>query len=313
MSRATGADKSRLAHLLVLATVAVWGSTFVVVKGALRDCSPLLFNQLRMLLAFAALLLVNGGSLRRLRGRSLLGGALAGALLAAGYELQTVGLLYTTPSHSAFLTGLVVVLVPLFSVAPRLRAPGAMPPRMVHLLGAAGALAGIALLTTPAGTPFRQLAAGLNRGDVLSLLCAVAFALHLLMLSHLASWMPTRQLATLQIGFAALSMTVLTPALEHTHLVWSRALVLALVVCALFATAAAFSIQSWAQKHLQASHTAMLLALEPAFALLCSLLFFREPLTLRSGLGAAVILASLLLTELASASPVAEQPEANLV
>ena len=310
MSRAR--QQSRLAYLLLLADGVVWGSTFVVVKAALRDCSPLLFNQLRMLIAFVALAVWNAGSWRRMTRRAVWSGAVAGVLLAFGYELQTTGLVYTTPARSAFLTGLVVVLVPLFSAWPRLRAPGTHAPRLVQLLGALGAFAGIVLLTTPAGTPLRDFTSGVSRGDILSLLCAAAFALHLLSLAHLSPRVPTAQLATLQIGFAALTMSVATPLLERTYFRPSPSLALALLVCALFATAAAFSIQSWAQKHLQANHTAMLLALEPAFALGISILFFGERLRFRSGTGAALILCSLLASELLTGAHIAEQPEANM-
>jgi drug/metabolite transporter (DMT)-like permease len=303
--------QSILAHVLLLATVAVWGATFGVVKDALRDASPLLFNQLRMILAFVALALLNAREWRHMSRDAFKAGAIAGFLMAAGYELQTTGLATTTPARSAFLTGLVVVLVPLLSAIPLLRPPGGQRPGATALLGAAGAFLGIVLLTTPAGTPLREFTRGIHTGDVLSFLCAIAFAGHLLSLAHLARRVRTAQLATLQIGFAALFMSVATPAMEHTYLHWTASLVLALFVCALLATAAAFSIQSWAQQHLQASHTAMLLALEPAFALLTALLFFGERLTARSGTGAALILGSLLASELLSAT-VSEQPEANL-
>jgi drug/metabolite transporter (DMT)-like permease len=303
--------QSVMAHLLLLATVAVWGATFGVVKGALRDSSPLLFNQLRMILAFFALAVLHAREWPRMGRDAIKAGAVAGFFLAAGYELQTAGLVSTTPAHSAFLTGLVVVLVPLFSVWPRLRAPGAHKPRATALLGAAGAFAGIVLLTAPPGVPLHDFASGINIGDLLSLLCAIAFAAHLISLSHLARRVPTAQLATLQIGFAAVFMSIATPSIEHTYLHWTGSLISALLVCALFATAAAFSIQSWAQQHLQASHAALLLALEPAFALLTGLLFFGERLTFRSGSGAALILGSLLVSELLSGT-VSEQPEANV-
>jgi drug/metabolite transporter (DMT)-like permease len=298
--------------VLLLATVAVWGSTFPVVKGALRDCSPLLFNQMRMTLAFAALALVNAKEWRRMSRGAVLAGSVAGLFLAAGYELQTAGLVSTTPARSAFLTGLVVVLVPLLSVWPRLRAPGSAGPGWQHVAGAVGAFVGIVLLTTPAGTPVTEFTRGINVGDVLSLGCAVAFALHMISLAHLARQMPAAQLATLQVGFAAVVMSIATPLLERTRLHWTGSLVTALVVCALFATAAAFSIQSWAQAHLHASQTAMIVALEPAFALVTSLLFFGERLTVRAGSGAALMLVSLLATELMGGGVVAEQPEANL-
>lgn len=307
----TAKQQSWLPHVLLLGVVAVWGSTFVVVKRGLGDCSPLLFNQLRMLLAFVVLAAVHWREWPRLTMSAVASGAVAGLFLATGYELQTSGLVYTSAARSAFLTGLVVVLVPLFSIAPRLRAPGSHPPGLRHLAGALGAFAGIVLLTTPAGTPLREFTRGINAGDLLSLACAVAFALHLLSLSHLARRVPTAQLATLQIGFAALGMTAATPLLEHPHVHWTGMLVAALVVCAVLATAVAFTVQSWAQKHLQASHTAMMLSLEPAFALLFSLLFLGERLTARSGSGAALILGSLIGTELLSENPIAEQPEAN--
>ncbi len=313
MTSASGTTRRQtlLSTLLLLATVAIWGSTFAVVKGALRDASPLLFNQIRMLMAFAALALLHIREWPRMTAAAVRAGAVAGVCLAAGYELQTAGLARTTPARSAFLTGLVVILVPLFSAWPRLRAPGAPPPGWGHLLGALGAFGGIVLLTAPPNTPLSEFTRGIHTGDVLSLACAVAFALHLISLAHLARRVPTSQLATLQIGFAALTMTIATPLLEHTYLHWTPSLIAALLVCALFATAAAFSVQSWAQQHLQASRTAMLLALEPAFALLTSLLFFGERLSLRSGTGAALILGSLLAAELLSSTPVSEQPEAN--
>ncbi len=303
--------QSWLAHILLLGVVAVWGSTFVVAKGALRDCSPLLFNQLRMVLAFTVLAVVHWREWRRMTVAAFVSGAVAGLFLGAGYELQTSGLVYTTAARSAFLTGMVVVLVPLFSVVPRLRAAGSHPPGWTNLLGAIGAFAGIVLLTTPAGTPLRDFSHGINAGDLLSLAAAIAFALHLLSLSHLARRVPTAQLATLQIGFAALGMTITTPLLEHTRLHWSGMLVSALLVCAVLGTAVAFTVQSWSQQHLQASHTAMMLALEPAFALLLSLLFLGERLTVRSASGAALILLSLIGSELLATNPIAEQPEAN--
>lgn len=304
-------SKRRLASLLLLCVVAVWGSTFVVVKQALRDCSPLLFNQLRMLLAFAALAAMHWKQWRRMGMPAIYRSALAGVLLATGYELQTVGLVHTTAARSAFLTGLVVLIVPLLSSVPLLRAPGAGRPRVVQLAGAAGAFLGIVLLTTPPGTPLYQFTRGWHMGDVLSLLCAGAFALHLITLSHVARHVPTAQLATLQIGFAALTMTLATPLLEQPHLHWSPALAGALLVCALLATAAAFSVQSWAQQHLQANQTALLLSLEPAFALLFSITVLHEPSSARSAAGAALVLVSLVVSELLS-GPIAEQPEANL-
>ncbi len=114
---------SALAHILLLAVVFVWGATFVLVKDALQDASPLLFNLLRMTLAFIALAIVNHRQLRHITRRALISGLIVGIFLAAGYQFQTAGLALTTPAKSAFITGLVVVFVPLFTLIPALRSP----------------------------------------------------------------------------------------------------------------------------------------------------------------------------------------------
>src|ERR1019366_3865655 len=138
------------AYLLMLFVVAVWGSTFVVVKGALGDATPAAFNLVRMTLAFAVLAVAYHRYWRGIRRWHLGAGALVGLCLATGYQFQTTGLARTTPSKSAFITGLLVVLVPLFSSIPGLHPPGARRPRWNVFLSAALAFAGIILLTAPA-------------------------------------------------------------------------------------------------------------------------------------------------------------------
>src|SRR5271170_5287620 len=116
--------RSLKAHLLLLAVVFVWGSTFVLIKGALADISPLLFNLLRMVLATGCLALVYRAHIGRIRRSALVFGAITGFCLAMGYQFQTAGLRLTTPSKSAFITGLVVVIVPLLLIIPWLRPAG---------------------------------------------------------------------------------------------------------------------------------------------------------------------------------------------
>ena len=118
------------AYILMLCVVAVWGSTFVVIKGALADATPAAFNLVRMALAFALLAIAYHRAWRGIRRSDLAAGAVVGLCLAAGYQFQTIGLVRTTPSKSAFITGLVVVLVPLFSTIPALRPPGAQAATM---------------------------------------------------------------------------------------------------------------------------------------------------------------------------------------
>ncbi len=296
-------SRSQLAHLLLLLVVVVWGATFVLVKEALADSSPLLFNLLRMTLAALALALVNLRHLKGVSMRSLARGALAGLFLAAGYQFQTVGLARTTPAKSAFITGMVVVFVPLLTLFTAIRPKTSPAPGWNALGGGLLAFSGLFLLTTPAGTQWRDLFRDMGPGDLTTLFCALAFAAHLITLAHVAPQMQVRQLSTLQISFAALFMLLTLPLQQRLYLHASLRLLLAIAITGLLATAAAFTIQSWAQKHLPATHTAILFTLEPVFAGLTSFVLLHERLGRRSLSGAALILCAIALLELLPAAP----------
>ena len=293
---------STLAHLLLLAVVAVWGATFALIKDALQDISPLLFNLIRMALAFFALAAINHRQLRGLTRPTVLSGFVVGVFLAAGYQFQTAGLARTTSSKSAFITGLVVVFVPLFTSVPALRPAGTHRPGWNAAFGAILAFSGLLLLTTPTGTRFADIFSTIGIGDLLTLACAIAFAGHLLAIAHTASSLPTAQLATLQIGFAALIMAVTLPLGGKPHVTVTLRLLIALAFTSLLATAAAFTIQSWAQQHIPPTHTAILITLEPVFACITSLIFLHERLTPRSLTGAALILAGIACIEFLTAA-----------
>ena len=294
----------RLAFILLLAVVMVWGSTFVLVKDALQDASPLLFNLLRFALAALVLLVVGARELRRLSWPNLRGGMLAGGLLAAGYELQTMGLARTSAVHSAFITGMVVVFVPLLSFLPRLRATGHGRPGWQALLGAVTAFLGLFLLTTPPGIPVGAVLNTIGVGDLLTLLGALAFAGHLLSLARL-SHLPVSLLAPLQITFCAAVMLLCLPLSGPLALHWTPRLAIALALTSLLATAGAFWVQTWAQQHLLATSTAVVVTLEPVFALGFSMLFRGERLDLRAAGGAGLILLGIVVTELFSTTTVA--------
>ena len=298
------------AYVLMVLVVAIWGSTFVVIKGALNDATPAAFNLIRMTLAFVLLCAAYHRSWRSMERGHIAAGAIVGLCLALGYQFQTTGLARTTPSKSAFITGLVVVLVPLFSSIPGLRPPGARPPRWNAFVGAALAFTGILLLTAPAAAQnsgaasnaniagFLPDLSSINFGDVLTFGCAIGFAFHCLALSHVSPRVSFQPLALLQVGFCAVFMALSLPLIEHPHVHWTSRLIVALIIAAALATAAAFSIQSWAQSILPPTHTALLLTLEPVFAWITSFLFTGERLGMRPACGALLILAGIALTEL---------------
>ena len=294
------------AYLLMLFVVAVWGSTFVLIKGALAHATPAAFNLARMTLAFAVMAVGYHRYWRGIRRWQVLSGAIVGLCLATGYQFQTLGLARTTPSKSAFITGFLVVLVPLLSSIPGLRPPGGRSPQWNAFVGAVLAFAGIILLTVPAAQARGQIGfatvlpdmSSINFGDVLTFGCAVAFAFHCIALGHASPRIAFQSLALLQVGFAAVFMAVSLPLIETPHVEWTPGLLGALAIAAVLATAAAFSIQSWAQSILPSTHAALIMTMEPVFAWITSFLVTGERLGVRPACGAVLILAGIAITEL---------------
>ncbi len=293
-------SSERLAQVLLLGVVAVWGITFVVVKDALRDASPLVFNMIRMGLATVALVAMHRRALRRVSVKQVLKGAAVGAFLAAGYQLQTLGLARTTAAKSALLTGLVVIFVPILTTVRALRPAGTARPGAFTAVGVVLAFVGLVLLTTLPGTVAANIFSSIGVGDLLTLGCALAFAGHLLTLAHVSKGFQTESgvLATLQIGAATVAMLLTLPLEGAHHLVWTPRLIVALGVTSLLGTAAAFTVQSYAQAHLPPTQTALLLTLEPVFAWVTSIVVLGERMGARSALGAGLILAGIATIEL---------------
>jgi drug/metabolite transporter (DMT)-like permease len=277
------------AELGLVFNTLIWGSTFVVVQQALHDVSTLLFLALRFGLATLALALVFRRRVVRFADwrDALQGGCLAGLFLFAGYLFQTVGLRYTSAPNSAFLTGLSIVLVPLLGAAvyrKRLR--------WAEMAGASVALVGMGLMTLPGS----QLS--LNPGDMLTVLCAVAFAGHILVVGHYALRVSYESIAVLQVAVCALLAAASFGWAERVYIQWSPRVVGAVVVTGLLATALAFAIQAWAQQYTTPTRVAIIFALEPVFAWITSYLVEGVSLTVRASFGAGLILTGILLVEL---------------
>ncbi len=278
---------------VALAVVAfIWGSTFVLVKQALADISTLYFLFLRFALASLCLALLFAPAFRKMPRREiqrgLAGGAIAGLFLWLGYILQTVGLKYTTASNSGFLTGLYIVLVPLIGAALFRRRPGGR-----EIAGIVVATIGMIVMTLPS----LEANFHMNRGDLLTIGCAAAFACHLLTVGHYSQRERIEAVALGQIACAAV-LSGLALTFEPPRVIWSRAVWTALLLTAIFATAAAFALQTWAQRYTTAARTALIFALEPVVALVAAVSLGGEALTVYAVAGGALILAGILAVEL---------------
>jgi len=274
----------------------IWGATFVVIKMALDDASPLMFVSLRFTLATALLLAIFARRAPLWDAGLARAGGIIGIFLCAGFVFQTIGMQYTTPAKSAFITALSVVLVPVVLVVlfgRRLRP--------LTVLGVLAAAAGMYLLTIPAGE-FR-----IGRGDFITFLCALAFAGHIVAVGHYAPRHSVGGLVVWQVAVTLALVAVATPlaglsGLEDVRLHWTPSLVFAVLLSAGLGIAFAFSVQTWAQQFTSPTHTAIIYSLEPVFAALFSYLILEERLGPRALVGAGLILAGLILAELRSAA-----------
>jgi drug/metabolite transporter (DMT)-like permease len=286
-------SRSIKAHLLLVLMTLIWGSTFVLIKEALKDASPLALNAVRMGLAAVLLAAYYRRHLAAMTRQSLIWGVTVGFFLYFGYAFQTSGLKLTTPSKSAFLTGTSTVMVPLVLVMFwRTR---------IHLWRAVGialALVGLFLMTVPAGAQGLADFAKVNLGDILSIGCAVGFAFQIIFLGRASQRFPFEQIAVLQITTAAVLMALTAPLLEQPHFRLSNTVIAAVLITGILGTAVAFTVQAWAQQFTPATHTALIFNLEPVFAWLTSFIYLKERLGLRAGVGALLILAGVLLSEL---------------
>jgi len=286
-------SRSLKAHLLLVLMTLIWGSTFVLIKKALADSSPLALNAVRMTLAAALLAFYYRKRLQAMSRGALGSGIIVGIFLYLGYAFQTAGLALTTPSKSAFLTGSSTVLVPLLLVI--FWRAKIHPWRVTGILLA---FAGLFLMTVPAGR--EQLAdfAKVNRGDVLSVGCAIGFAFQIILLGRASQRFPFEQIAVLQVGTAAVLMVLTAPILEHARFKPSPVVIAAVLITGILGTAVAFTVQAWAQQFTPATHTALIFNMEPVFAWVTSFVYLKERLGLRAGLGAGLILAGVLVSEL---------------
>ena len=272
---------------LLLAAI-IWGFAFVIVKSSLDLVPPIYILAFRFTLAAAALTLIMLPKLRNLTRRDWTSGAVLGFFLFTAHAVQTIGCQYTTAGKNAFLTTIYVIIVPfLHWIMNRKRPSGyAMTAAMI-------AVVGIGLLSLQGGD------AGVNIGDVLTVICGFLFAVHIVYIDRYTELQDPIILTVMQMIFAAIFAWLLAPICDggFPAAAFQSEVVTGMLYLGLLSTMVGFLLQNVGQKYTAPSTASLLLSFESVFGVLFSVIFLQEQLTLRMLFGCGLMFFAVLLVE----------------
>ncbi|MEX2394789.1 MAG: DMT family transporter [Actinomycetota bacterium] len=278
--------------LALLLAAAIWGITFPLVKDALAYVSPFEFLAIRFSLATAVLAAIRFRAAREVFRKHVKAGLIAGSLLALGHAFQTTGLELTLSTNAGFITGLYVVFTPLLAAIFLRRRP-----TLLVVLGVGLTALGLGLMSLQ----FDASGLTFNIGDFLVLLCAVTYAGQIVALGRYAGESDTIVLTIQQLGITGLLFTVVMPFDQITAptgwTVW-----IAILATALGSSVFGIAVQTWAQSRISPTRAAVIFSMEAPFAALAAYVLADERLASRAWIGAAMILAGILIVELKPAT-----------
>jgi drug/metabolite transporter (DMT)-like permease len=277
--------KQGKAELFLLLVTLIWGSTFVITKYVLQDSGPFLYTAIRFLIASVIFAAIFFPRIRTINTSSFLKGAILGFLLFIGFATQTVGLLYTTASKSAFITGMMVVFTPICQMFIERKYPNAG-----NLIGVVLVTIGLYSLTSPTGAHF-------NVGDGLTLICALSFGFYIVYLDIFSQECEPAQLTFIQFVTTAALAGISFLFFEDFRWRWTIHLTLEVLYLALFATVIAIYVQAKYQKDTTPTRSAVIFSVEPVIASVFAYFLLEEHVGNAGLAGAALIFCGVIVSE----------------
>lgn len=290
-----------LPDLLLLSAALVWGFTFSIVKDSLAFTTPLMFLLLRFSLA---LLIITPAVIWRNRSHQTdddtmlsftrgewIGGILTGISMFIGFTFQTWGLVFTSASRSAFITGLSVLLVPF--ILWGLNQQTISTKRWITVILAA---IGLYFLIDP------SVGGGLNRGDLFTVVCAIAFAVQIILLAIYAPTLDTLRYFWVQLFTIVVFSAIFGFATGQIRMTPAAPLWWGLAITGVIGTAGAVLGMTWAQKYVSPTRTGLYLAMEPVFGAIYAVMIAGESLSTVSWFGGLLIVAVIIWSEIGEGS-----------
>lgn len=280
-----------LASAGLILTAAIWGFAFVVVKDSVDTIPPVYMVAIRYTIAAVVLGFVLIPQFKKLNRYYWIHGAITGLMLALGYITQTIGCKYTTAGKNAFLTTIYVILIPLISWPLNKKRP-----HFVVFLSAVMALVGIGLLALRnEGGVF-----GFNVGDILTLICGLFYALHIIFTAKFSQDKNPVILTWIQFIVAAVFSWAVSPLIDGSFsvaLLKSSKVIFSMLYLGIFSSLIAFLLQNICLKYMESSLASLFLSLESVFGVIFSAIFLRERMTLVMIIGCVLIFAAITIAD----------------
>ena len=275
----------------LILTAAIWGFAFVVVKDSVDTIPPVYMVSIRYTIAAVLLGFVLIPQFKKLNRYYWIHGSVTGLMLALGYITQTIGCKYTTAGKNAFLTTIYVILIPLISWPLNKKRP-----HFVVFLSAVMALVGIGLLAlrNEGGV------LGFNVGDILTLICGLFYALHIIFTAKFSQDKNPVILTWIQFIVAAVFSWAVSPLIDGSFsvaLLKSSRVIFSMLYLGIFSSLVAFLLQNICLKYMESSLASLFLSLESVFGVIFSAIFLRERMTLVMIIGCVLIFAAITIAD----------------
>jgi len=274
------------AELFLLSITLIWGSTFALSKYLLETISPLFYIAVRFSLALVIFTLLAARRVFATKRDAFIRGAILGVMLFSGFAAQTIGLRYTGATKSAFITGMMVVFTPICQIVIERRAP-----KIGNIIGIVLVTIGLYLLTSPAGSEF-------NLGDGLNLVCAVTFALYIVLLDVFSKGQDPVHLTVAQFVVCAVLGLMTTFLFEPVKFHPTAGGYGVLLYLTIFATVIALFVQTRYQKDTTPTRSAVIFSVEPVLAAGFAYVVLGEVLGAPGVVGGGLIVGGVLVSEL---------------
>ncbi len=293
--------KKYLGESVLLFNTIIWGATFVIIKGALSDISPMMFVAVRFTFASLLLLPFMIKILKRSNKATIWGGIILGVMSFIGFATQTIGLNFTTATKSGFITGTFVLFTPVFQLIFERKKPS-----KGNLLGVFIVLLGLVLLSGKGNSfldIFDEIGRGFNIGDFFTILCAIFFAMYLVYLDITTRKFDYRPLVFLQVAVTGVCGIVFafilsSTGFEHVRFTLNSNVIFALLYTTILATIVTTTLQTKFQKFVTPTKAGIILSFEPIFAAVLAYFILAEKISSFGLIGCILIFTGLLVTEL---------------